>query len=81
MSAPLRLVRFKLGQRVHVRVDGPGHAIGIDGTVTRLRRGDHGAWIRLDKRCEHCPFPADDPTRSTHITAYPDDCDPARGSP
>jgi hypothetical protein len=69
--------RFQNGERVHVSRDHRGNAIDCDGTVARLRRADDGAWIALDVRNEHCPFPADDDTRSTHIMAYPDECRPA----
>ena len=68
--------RFQNEQRVFVKLDHYGHAVNGWGKVARLRRGDHGAWIALDVRSEHCPFPADDATRATHLLAYPDDCDP-----
>lgn len=73
---------FRDGQRVFVRRDYRGNAIDCWGAVARLRRGD-GAWIALDVRSEHCPFPAADATRSTHVMAYPEDCSsaaPARGA-
>lgn len=68
---------FQNGQRVRVLRDNDGNAIDGWGTVARLRRADNGAWIALDLRSEHCPFPADDATRSTHVMAYPEDCEPA----
>lgn len=69
--------RFKDGQRVMVKLDESGEPIGVQGTVARLRRADHGAWIALDERHERCPFPADDAHgRATHIMAYPEDCEP-----
>jgi hypothetical protein len=73
--------RFEGGQRVHVRRDYRGNAIDCWGTVVRLRRADDGAWIALDVRNEHCPFPSDDATRSTHVMAYPVDCEPIASAP
>lgn len=66
-------LRFELGARVFVRRDGVGNEIHCAGTVTRLRRADNGAWISLDQRSSHCPFPEDD-RRANHIVAYPEDC-------
>lgn len=66
--------QFSLGQRVHVVRDHEGQLIDAPGRVKRLRIADDGAWIALDVRNDHCPFPADDVTRSTHIMAYPADC-------
>ena len=75
--------RFGNGQRVLVK------AVEEDripipptlGTVRRLRMADAGAWVALDSRLEDKfhPFPADDETRSTHVLAYPEDCEPAEG--
>lgn len=69
---------FSNGQRVHVVRDADGNAVGLNGAVVRLRRADAGAWIALDERSPHCPFPETDANRSTHIMAYPDDCEPSR---
>jgi hypothetical protein len=75
------MTRFSNAQRVFVKRDHRGNAIDGWGAVARLRRADDGAWIALDVRSEHCPFPADDATRSTHVMAYPEDCDPAAAAP
>jgi hypothetical protein len=68
---------FDLGQRVFVEKDAYGGAIGITGTVRRLRQSDHGAWVALDQRHDLCPFPPTDLTRSTHVMTYPEHCTPA----
>jgi hypothetical protein len=69
--------RFKLKQRVFVRSDGDGAAVGEWGTVVRLRRADNGAWVKVDRRPPaspaRFPFPATDP-RANHLIAYPEDC-------
>ncbi len=72
--------RFHLNQRVIVRRDARDHELGgAPGTVTRLRRADDAAWVRLDVRHENVaahPFPADDYAgRGTHVLAWPEDCD------
>ena len=68
--------RFKANQRVLVKVDDNERTINKLGTVARLRRGDEGAWINLDERSEHCPFPEGD-SRANNILAYPEDCEEA----
>lgn len=72
-----RVKRFALGDRVLVLRDHAGREVQIPGTVSRLRRADDGAWITLDRRCDACPFPADDANRATNVMALPDDCEPA----
>ena len=68
------LARLDLGQRVYVIRDESDGAIGEWGNVVRLRRSDEGAWVRLDKRHDRCPFPADDESRSTYVLTYPECC-------
>lgn len=68
------LAAFEPGQRVFVLRDCDGGAIGKWGTVARMRRGDHGAWVRLDARHERCPFGPEDANRSTNILTYPESC-------
>jgi len=70
----MSLARLDLGQRVYVLRDESNGAIAAWGTVTRLRRSDAGAWVKLDTRHERCPFPPDDATRSTHVLTYPELC-------
>jgi hypothetical protein len=75
------VTHFENAQRVFVKRDHHGNVINGWGTVARLRRADYGAWVALDVRNEHCPFADDDRTRSTHVMAYPEDCDPAAPAP
>jgi hypothetical protein len=63
-----------------VRVKTIGGLIGETGTVVRLRKSDHGAWVKMDK-----PLPLDlasyrddrDPRRD-HVLLYPADCEAVR---
>lgn len=75
--------RLAMHQRVIVHRTAYGRAVGgIAGTVTRLRRADDAAWVKLD--CRHGdhevhPFPADDAAgRATHVIAWPEDCEMER---
>lgn len=79
---PYDMKRFHTGQRVVVRAavaavgDGAGNRIetaSLLGTVVRVRRGDNGAWVRLDERGpeELHAFPVDD-SRALHVLTYPD---------
>jgi hypothetical protein len=70
---PIGVARFDNGQRVFVRQDYAGLPVNQWGKVVRLRRGDHGAWVALDKWHERCPFPITD-ARGTHILTYPECC-------
>ncbi len=72
---------FTDGQRVIV--DQPeleSHAClrGKTGTVRRCRRGDNGAWVRMDEPLPAgvSEFPADDP-RGQDVLLYPGECMPA----
>jgi hypothetical protein len=72
--------RLSLHQRVIVHRTAYGFAVGgIAGTVTRLRRADDAAWVQLDHRHDNPEvhsFPADDDAgRSTHVVAWPEDCE------
>lgn len=75
------LARLDAGQRVYVVLDESSEAIGQWGTVVRLRRGDNGAWVKLDARHERCPFPADDATRRTNVLTYPACCSSVAPAP
>jgi hypothetical protein len=76
---------FRQGQRVRVLAHGEDERIVINptalGTVSRLRRCDNGAFIRLDpprRRDIRYLFPADvGEDRATSVLAYPDDCEEA----
>jgi hypothetical protein len=70
----MSVASLECGQRVYVLRDESEVPIGIWGTVVRLRRSDDGAWVRLDRRHERCPFPADDATRGTNILTCPENC-------
>ena len=76
-GASVHLARFSNGLRVYVRQDAYGNDVGRNGTVARLRRADDAAWVRLDERVDHCPFPASD-DRGTDILAFPQDAEPER---
>lgn len=69
----MSVARLDVGQRVYVLRDESYGAILLWGTVVRLRFAG-GAWVRLDRRHERCPFPADDETRSTWVLTYADCC-------
>lgn len=75
-----RLQKFENGQRVRVlREAYRGTAMDAVGTVTRLRRGDDGAWVELDERYADDkvhPFPAAD-ERARKVVAFPEDCEVA----
>ncbi len=75
--------KLRLGQRVRVRRTADGVALWQGfGAVVRLRRADDLAWIRLNKRAHDAahPFPVDDETRSAHVLAAPEDCEPCADS-
>lgn len=68
--------RFVTGQRVAVKqVD--DIALNALGTVERVRVSDECALDTRSKMNVH-PFKADDPTRSAHVLAHPDDCEIAK---
>jgi hypothetical protein len=76
-----KIARFRVGQRVQVRIAGDGddgiQIVPTTGTVRRLRFKDNGAWIELDGRSAtpgvH-PFGVGDP-RENHVLAFPQDCE------
>lgn len=62
---------------VRVRVTCSKHPLtGKTGAVVRLRRGDDGAWVRMDEDLppEARAFPAGD-DRARHAMLYPDECE------
>jgi hypothetical protein len=61
-------VTFSNGQRVKVT---EGDDAGKTGTVVRVRRGDDGAWIRLDTEPAHPNFLAQD-ERHNDVMLYPE---------
>lgn len=71
------------GQRVWVRAVGEFESLSLPvaavGAVVRMRRGDDGAWIRLDRRQQEQfhPFGVGD-ERENHVLAYPENCDAVR---
>lgn len=71
------LLSFHLGQRVRiVSPDAVKYGIeGRTGTVTRLRWGDNGAWVEMDRTLPKAlrVFPEDD-SRARHLILYPDEC-------
>lgn len=70
--------RFQLGQRVEV-TDEKHKLFRRIGTVTRLRRGDDGAWVDMehDLPPEVRAFPSAD-SRARNVILYPDECEPAK---
>lgn len=74
------MMHFRLHQRVRIWRGDHADLIGRAGTVVRLRRGDDGAWVRLDEHLDAPkPFPDDDPDgRGNDLILYPDECEPLR---
>ena len=69
----------QLDQRVIVRQNIHGIAIGLPGRVVRKRFTDASIWISLDARHEDAsvhPYPADE-SRATYVLAFPQDCEEA----
>lgn len=73
---------FMTGQRVVVDQPEAYKALrGKVGTVKRCRRGDDGAWVRMDDPIpdEMRLFPADDEHgRGNDVLLYPEECMPER---
>lgn len=74
MSQSLR--SFRDGQRVTV-IAAAHQLHGRTGTVVRMRRGDDGAWVRMDERLPpNLVLFADE--RARNALLYPDECAEAR---
>lgn len=68
--------KFRDGQRVTV-TSKEHKLVGRSGTVSRLRRGDDGAWVNMDDDlpADVKSFPSADP-RARNVVLYPDECEP-----